>query len=125
MYFESFLPDLAAHGRLSQRWTSRKPGSTSENDASAQPVDILGQITDAFERLDGTLAALLERMHADVTLVVTSDHGNAESLRAPAHTRNPVPLLVIGPHAPRFAGVDDIAGVIQPIVALMEMRNDR
>lgn len=124
VYFESFLPDLAAHGRLSHRWTSRRPGHTSENDASDQPVDILGQITEAFECIDGLLGALLERVHANDTLVLTSDHGNAESLSAPAHTRNPVPLLVIGPQASRFASVDDIAGVIQPIVDLMEMTND-
>ena len=58
-------------------------------------------------------------MATDVTLVLTSDHGNAESLSAPAHTRNPVPLLVIGPHALRFARVQDIAGIIQPIVEII------
>lgn len=118
VYFESFLPDLAAHGRLTSRWTSHSAGDTSQNDAYAEP-GVMEQLADAFERIDRLLGSLLEAMRAEDTLVITSDHGNAESLSAPAHTRNPVPLLVIGPHAPRFvqvANIAEIAGVITEIL---------
>ncbi len=119
VYFETFLPDLAAHGRLTSSWTKKKASRTSQIDVEQQRIAILAQISDAFTRIDGLLGALLANMATDVTLVLTSDHGNAESLSAPAHTRNPVPLLVIGPHALRFARVQDIAGIIQPIVEII------
>ncbi|GAB4211590.1 MAG: metalloenzyme [Roseiflexaceae bacterium] len=93
VFFECFLPDLAAHGRL--------PGGL---DAALALVD---------DCLGGVLAAL----GPGSTLLLTSDHGNAESLAAPAHTRNPVPLLAVGPQALAFAAVADIAGVAGAVLA--------
>jgi 2,3-bisphosphoglycerate-independent phosphoglycerate mutase len=49
-------------------------------------------------------------------LLMTSDHGNVESLAAPAHTHNPVPLLVVGPGAQAFAKVESIAEVADVVV---------
>ncbi len=89
--FETYVPDLAAHGRLSM------------------PLE------EALDQVDGLLAGVVAAMsHAD-TLVVTSDHGNSEDTRTRAHTRNPVPLLAIGAAADRFQAVcsiDQVAGAI-------------
>ena len=63
--------------------------------------------------------ATITRVVDGDTLLVTSDHGNIESLAAPAHTRNPVPLLVAGPGAPAFADVADIAGIAGAILAAL------
>ena len=47
---------------------------------------------------DRFLAALLRYMEAaGLTLVMTSDHGNIESIDEQGHTRNPVPFVVFGP----------------------------
>ncbi len=95
VFFECFLPDLAAHGRMS------------------------GGLDAALELVDGCLGGALAALGPDTTLVLTSDHGNAESLAAPAHTRNPVPLLAAGPQALAFAAVEDIAGVAGAILAAL------
>jgi bisphosphoglycerate-independent phosphoglycerate mutase (AlkP superfamily) len=34
--------------------------------------------------------------------VITSDHGNIEDMSVRGHTRNPVPLIAIGPEAQAF-----------------------
>lgn len=39
---------------------------------------------------------------AGILLVITSDHGNIEDMSVRGHTRNPVPLIAIGPEAPAF-----------------------
>ncbi|HEU4328295.1 MAG TPA: metalloenzyme [Roseiflexaceae bacterium] len=87
VFFECFLPDLAAHGRME------------------------GGLDAALELVDACLGGALAALGPATTLVLTSDHGNAESLAAPAHTRNPVPLLAVGPQALAFAAVEDITGV--------------
>ncbi len=47
---------------------------------------------------DRFLAALLRYVEAaGLTLVMTSDHGNIESMDEQGHTRNPVPFVVFGP----------------------------
>ena len=47
---------------------------------------------------DRFLAALLRYVEAaGLTLVMTSDHGNIESIDEQGHTRNPVPFVVFGP----------------------------
>jgi phosphopentomutase len=53
------------------------------------------------------------------TLLLTSDHGNIESLAAKSHTRHPVPLLVIGPAARAFTHVTTIAEVAGTITAAL------
>lgn len=50
--------------------------------------------------LDAFLDALVKQtLRRDLLLVLTSDHGNIEDLSTHAHTTNPVPLAVVGPHA--------------------------
>ena len=90
--FETFLTDLAGHGRY---------GLTAE---------------EAISRVDGLLAGVVENLDASVTVLLTSDHGNLEDSTTRLHTRNPVPLLVLGPLAPRFADLNSILEVTPRIV---------
>ncbi len=90
--FETFLTDLAGHRRL---------GLTAG---------------DALARVDGLLGGVLAAAPADLTLLVTSDHGNVEDGTVRQHTRNPVPLLAAGPLAPAFAGLDSIVEVTPAVL---------
>lgn len=58
---------------------------------------------EALERVDAFLGGLLDRLPADHHLIVVSDHGNLEDIRA-GHTRNPSLGLVSGPDAASLAG---------------------
>ena len=71
--FEYFLTDKAGHDQSMSR-----------------AVDVL-------ERMDGFLEGILGLMDPrSDTLLFISDHGNIEDLTTRSHTRNPVPLIVIG-----------------------------
>jgi hypothetical protein len=94
VFYESFLPDLAGHARA---------------DADVPTVMAL---------LDGLIGGVLSTLRAGDTLLVTSDHGNVESISAPTHTRNPVPLLVVGAGARAFAGVENIAEIADAVMSL-------
>ena len=68
------------------------------------PTDVAGHSMDyarACEVLrlyDRFLAALLRYVEAaGLTLIMTSDHGNIESMDEQGHTRNPVPFVAFGP----------------------------
>ncbi|MFC2029634.1 metalloenzyme, partial [Chloroflexota bacterium] len=91
--FETFLTDLAGHRRL-------------------EPEAIL-------PRLDGFLGGFLEHRRAGTTLVLSSDHGNLEDCSTRSHTRNPVPLLVVGPEAGRFLDAETILDVAPGILAAL------
>lgn len=65
--------------------------------------------------LDCFLGAAVDHLPSDAGLVLCSDHGNLEDLSSGGHTRNPVPLLVIGPAAEQFAGATDITHVAPAI----------
>ncbi len=82
--WETFMTDLAGHHR--RDWTAEE----------------------ALGRLDGLLAGILERPPQEVTLLLFSDHGNLEEASHRSHTRNPVPLLAIGPDAAAFADLERI-----------------
>jgi len=71
--FEYFLSDLAGHqGESEQAWP----------------------VIDTLDRFIGTLA---RRVHpGDTLIMVCSDHGNLEDMSVSDHTRNQVPLLMIG-----------------------------
>lgn len=87
--YESFLTDLAGHGRIEPAWV--------------------------LERLDAFLGAVLAGRPHDCTVVVSSDHGNLEDTSTRLHTRNPVPLLAAGPQAARFCDTVDIT-VVAPAI---------
>ena len=90
--FETYLPDLAGHGRLA--WSPRE----------------------ALRLVDRMLAEVLRTKAPGDTLVVTSDHGNVEDATTRIHTRNPVPLLAYGPAAALFQQVTSIDGIMDAIL---------
>ena len=55
-----------------------------------------------LERVDGLLRGVLDHLPAGTTVVIASDHGNIEDIRA-QHTRNPALGMVIGPGAENAA----------------------
>lgn len=93
--WETFMTDLAGHGR--RGWTPEE----------------------ALARLDGLLAGLLAELSADVTLLLTSDHGNLEERHHTSHTRNPVPLLALGPRADAFAALTRIDQIAPKVLDLL------
>ncbi len=93
-FFEFFLTDLAAHGRI-----------PTSGDAVVGMVDAL-------------LAGVLDAAGTHTTVLLTSDHGNLEDDRSPAHTTNPVPTLAIGPHRDAFRGVSAITDIAPAILAI-------
>ena len=52
---------------------------------------------EVLERMDGFLAGILDRFdYENDSILMVSDHGNIEDLSVKTHTRNPVPLIVVG-----------------------------
>ena len=93
--YETFLTDLAAHRRFGLR------------------------VEEAVERLDGLVGGVLRRRAAELTVLLTSDHGNLEDSTQPLHTRNPVPLLAVGPAARQFAALRSILEVTPAILRVL------
>lgn len=106
VFFETFLPDLAGHGR----WSGRGAAGAGTGEPPAE-----AQIHAAMALVDGLIDGALAAMRPEDTLLMTSDHGNIESRAAPTHTRNPVPLLAVGPGASDFATVTDISQVANAV----------
>lgn len=94
-FFEFFLTDLAAHGRV--------PVSP---DAVVAMVDAL-------------LAGVLSGRAAGTTLVVASDHGNLEDGDSTAHTLNPVPVLVVGPGRAAFRHLKSLVDVAPAVLSVL------
>ncbi len=67
-----------------------------------------------YDRFLSTLVRYAEA--AGITLLITSDHGNIESVNRRGHTRNPVPLIVCGPRErfirERVESLADVTGAI-------------
>jgi hypothetical protein len=96
--FETFLTDLAGHARFGM-----EPG-------------------EAVRRVDGLLGGLLAAAPEDLTVVLTSDHGNLEDGTQRVHTRNPVPLLAVGPAAHHFVEARTLLDVTPRILACLSGR---
>lgn len=100
--YESFITDLAGHGRLPMpvEWT--------------------------LSRVDSLLGGLIEARPPGATVVVCSDHGNLEDRTFKGHTINPVPLLVVGPGAGDgvWEGVDKITDVPEAILQWLNGRGE-
>ncbi len=94
--FETFLTDLAGHGRF-----------------ALDPADVA-------RRVDGLLEGVLEAKAPEVTLVLTSDHGNFEDLGTKRHTMNAVPLVVVGPGAPAFRGATSLLDVYDGMLRVLD-----
>jgi hypothetical protein len=122
--YESFLPDMAGHGRLINDERPRTKDQGAETEAHSSVVvrqsSIQAQIIAAMELLDMLIGGVLSARRPQDTLLLSSDHGNVESLAAPAHTTNPVPLLAVGPAAPAFQDVESIVGVVEAIMLALE-----
>lgn len=88
--FEFFLTDLAGH--------------SCNYDHACETLKTLDQFLDAVVKLCRT---------AGILLILTSDHGNIEEMGVRGHTRNPVPLIAVGPGADEIkanaASLTDIA----------------
>ncbi|MDQ7844101.1 MAG: metalloenzyme [Armatimonadota bacterium] len=84
--FEFFLTDLAAHGRI-----------------PLEPAAVV-------EMLDALLAGVLEGGDpGEMLVLMASDHGNLEDVLSVGHTRNPVPVLLIG------AGREEVGASLRTI----------
>lgn len=110
-------PETAANRLLSlageHRFTMMEVFHTDKA-GHAQSLEAALRILEPLDRLLGDLAA---KLPSDVTLVLTSDHGNLEDLSVKSHTRNEVPLAVLGDGARHFTLVSDLAGVAPAIEA--------
>jgi len=91
--YETFITDLAGHGRL---------GFTAE---------------ETVARVDGLVDGVAQGLGPSTTVLMTSDHGNFEESHHRRHTRNPVPLLVVGPLARCFADIESILEITPRILA--------
>jgi phosphopentomutase len=58
-----------------------------------------------LQRFDGRMPELLDALTRNDLLVITADHGNDPTFRGTDHTRERVPLLVVGGGDPRDLGV--------------------
>ena len=62
-------------------------------------------MADNIKRFDGRLPELLDAITEEDLLVITADHGNDPTFRGTDHTRERVPLLVVGGGSPRELGI--------------------
>ncbi len=85
--YESFLSDLIGH-----------------------KFDILKAIA-FLEMLDSFISGVFKNINKDVTVVITSDHGNIEEIGNGGHTLNPVPLLAFGKNAVNFSRAESILDI--------------
>lgn len=72
--------------------------------------------------IDELLAGVLDRAD-DLTLLVTSDHGNLEDDRTTGHTTNPVPTLAIGPAREAFRSVRAITDIAAAVLGVVTGRS--
>ena len=150
VFYENFLPDLAGHGRLRADdrppTTDHRPPTNAEHTPDTttlyggpfaaaptttdngprttdhgQNQSVDAQVFFAMQLIDGLIGGVLAALGPGDTLLISSDHGNIESRAAPAHTRNPVPLLAVGPAAELFAGVESIMDVADTMMLAIEI----
>jgi 2,3-bisphosphoglycerate-independent phosphoglycerate mutase len=95
VFFEFFLADLSGHEKI-----------------KTAPAQII-------QRLDEFIGCLILSLPSDTLFVLTSDHGNFEDMSHTKHTLNPVPLLVVGKNAARFAPVTAIDQILPVLLAVM------
>jgi 2,3-bisphosphoglycerate-independent phosphoglycerate mutase len=100
IFFEYFVTDLAGHSQ-------------------EMPMAV-----DMLERMDGFIAGILEKFdfEKDIILII-SDHGNIEDLSVKTHTKNPVPLIVIGKQHSYFSsGIKNLTHVTPAIISYFASR---
>ncbi len=99
--WETFATDLAGHGR----------GSIA--------------VPELLADIDCLIAGVLAEGMSELTVVITSDHGNLEDLSHGKHTRNCVPLIAIGKDANAFAEVRSLTDVTAAILRVLYESNVR
>jgi hypothetical protein len=77
-----------------------------------------GRAVAALARVDEFLGGLLAELSSDTLLLVASDHGNLEDVRA-GHTKNPALGLAMGPGAEAAADLADLRQVTPFILDLL------
>jgi phosphopentomutase len=58
-----------------------------------------------IRRFDKRLPELLDALSAEDIMIITADHGNDPTFRGTDHTRERVPLLVMGGDEPHDLGI--------------------
>jgi len=102
VFHEFFLTDVAGHGR---------------------DADMLSFV---MRQYDQFLQALDEERPRDVTLFLTSDHGNCEDMSVKTHTLNPVPAWIIGPGAARLRhAIRDLTDIAPSVLAMYKEQSDQ
>jgi 2,3-bisphosphoglycerate-independent phosphoglycerate mutase len=99
-FFEYFISDHAGHSQQ-------------------MPLSI-----EVLERMDSFIAGILEKFdyEKDIILMI-SDHGNIEDLSVKTHTKNPVPLIVIGKHHQYFASrIKNLTHITPAIISYFKSR---
>ncbi len=74
--------------------------------------------TEFLQTYDRFLWHLIQNRPKEVTIVLSSDHGNVEDLSTNTHTLNPVPLLAYGPGAHHFSEAESIMDVTPGILEI-------
>jgi len=72
-----------------------------------------------LQRLDEFLLHIIKHKRSKDVLVITSDHGNLEDLSVKTHTRNEIPLFVMGEGIDHFKEVESLVGVKEGILRSM------
>lgn len=67
-------------------------------------------------RFNGFVSEIIDTKSDEVSVLMTSDHGNIEDLTTKTHTRNEVPFFVAGPAASHFKKVKSILDVTPTVV---------
>ena len=81
----------------------------------------------ALEAFDARLPEILARLRPDDLMILTADHGNDPTFRGTDHTRERVPVLVVGlpPRAIGLVGFADVAETIAAHLRLAPGRHGR
>ncbi|MDR9417657.1 hypothetical protein [Gracilimonas sp.] len=73
----------------------------------------------ALEPLDEFLLHIINHKSSKDVLVITSDHGNLENLSTKTHTRNKVPLFVLGENISAFQTVESLTDIKDSILSIL------
>jgi 2,3-bisphosphoglycerate-independent phosphoglycerate mutase len=104
-YYEGPVLDPAEVGRRAAQVAGANHFTLYEHfltDKAGHSRDMTGAVC-VLELLDRFVGGLLAQLPSDVTLLITSDHGNVEDLSVKTHTRNEVPTMIKGPGAAELA----------------------
>jgi hypothetical protein len=76
-----------------------------------------------LETYDRFLWHLIQNKPKELTIVLSSDHGNVEDLSTNTHTLNPVPLFACGPGAHHFSEAKSIMDITPGILEIFRNSN--